>query len=184
MNIFFIADTHFGHINVIKHDNRPFYNIGMHDAHIITNWNKTVNPEDHVYHLGDFFWDKRTARSILPMLKGKIKIVEGNHDKNWLTATIKKEHPNLEVLKPIHELKLKINDIPECFVLCHYPMESWNYMRYFSKHLFGHVHTDGLDHPLRMCVSANVIEYTPISLEKVLEINGWNRNNMTVPVMI
>ena len=52
-NIFFIADTHFGHRNICKY--RPqFKNPYEHDEYIIEQWNKTVNKKrDIVWVLGD-----------------------------------------------------------------------------------------------------------------------------------
>ena len=56
---FLIADTHFGHnniINFLKPDGsklRNFLSIYDHDEYIIDKWNSVVKPEDKVYHLGD-----------------------------------------------------------------------------------------------------------------------------------
>ena len=47
--IFFTADLHFGHENIIKHCNRPFKSAGEMGAMLIRNWNSTVAPDDEVY---------------------------------------------------------------------------------------------------------------------------------------
>lgn len=166
MNIFFTADTHFGHANVIKHDNRPFGSIYHHDDTIINNWNSTVKDGDTIYHLGDLFWNKPSARHILLKLKGKIKLIPGNHDVNWLSKKIITTSPNLEVLESIYELKISREEI---YILCHYPIESWNYQRYGAKHLFGHVHGGWFNNRARACVSTNILNYTPISLDRIRE---------------
>ena len=46
--IFFTADTHFGHANVIKHDDRPFKTVEEMDKAIIDNWNSVVGDKDEV----------------------------------------------------------------------------------------------------------------------------------------
>lgn len=50
-NAFVLSDTHFGHANVIKYDNRPFTNVKEMDNKMIENWNRTVKPDDTIYHL-------------------------------------------------------------------------------------------------------------------------------------
>jgi calcineurin-like phosphoesterase family protein len=48
---------------------------------IIENWNKTVNPGDYVYHLGDFaFGQKKLHRGFYDRLNGSIRLIVGNHD--------------------------------------------------------------------------------------------------------
>ena len=51
--IYFTADTHFGHINVIKLCNRPFATIDEMNEKMIENWNAKVTNGDTIYILGD-----------------------------------------------------------------------------------------------------------------------------------
>lgn len=49
---FFIADSHFGHRNIVLYCGRPFKDaFEMHDV-MVQNWNKTVKPTDDVFHFG------------------------------------------------------------------------------------------------------------------------------------
>jgi calcineurin-like phosphoesterase family protein len=79
---FFTSDTHFGHKNIIKYSNRPFKDVDDMNWQIVNNWNKTVSPDDVVYHLGDVAlgpwteWD-----NILTRLNGYKILVVGNHDR-------------------------------------------------------------------------------------------------------
>lgn len=84
--LYFTADTHFDHTNVIKYCNRPFKNIDEMNNTIITNWNNTVMPQDTIYHLGDFaFAGTNRVQELINGLNGHIIFVRGNHDKNKIS---------------------------------------------------------------------------------------------------
>ena len=51
--IYFTSDLHFGHKNIISHTGRPFSAAEEMDEALIRNWNRTVQPNDEVYILGD-----------------------------------------------------------------------------------------------------------------------------------
>lgn len=61
--IYYIADMHFGHQNVLRFDNRPFADANQMEEALIHNWNERVTPEDTVYVLGDAFGKTRQAVS-------------------------------------------------------------------------------------------------------------------------
>ena len=54
--IYYIADMHFGHENVIHFDGRPFADTEQMDEVLIQNWDERVTADDTVYVLGDAFW--------------------------------------------------------------------------------------------------------------------------------
>ncbi len=80
--IFYIADTHFSHDNIIHFCERPFKNIDEMDETLINNWNAVVGDDDVVIHLGDVFWRYDRAKVIAPRLKGTKLLIRGNHDWN------------------------------------------------------------------------------------------------------
>ena len=42
-NVFFTADPHFGHTNIIRYENRPFDSAEEMDQELIRRWNETVS---------------------------------------------------------------------------------------------------------------------------------------------
>src|SRR5713226_1648742 len=74
------ADTHFSH-KFLALDIRGFDTIEAHDEAIVENWNSVVNPDDHVWHLGDVSLNKpEKFSSFTRRLNGHKHLVFGNHD--------------------------------------------------------------------------------------------------------
>lgn len=83
--IWFTSDTHFGHANIIKYCDRPFYDTDHMDEAIIANWNAVVEPNDTVFHLGDVALgqiDKSLPK--VGRLNGYIIAKLGNHDRPFM----------------------------------------------------------------------------------------------------
>ena len=141
MAVFFTADLHFGHKNVIAFDDRPFKDIESHDAELIDRWNNKVGIDDEVYILGDISWHNSTKTiEILKQLNGNLHLIKGNHDAKLLK--------NRDVQKMFVEIcdykELYIAD-GKILVLCHYPLPCFKNHYYGSYHFYGHVHT-GVEH--------------------------------------
>ena len=80
--IYYIADMHFGHTNVLPFDNRPFPDTAQMDDTLIQNWNERVTSEDTVYVLGDAFWkNEENSIRIMERLQGHKHLIQGNHDR-------------------------------------------------------------------------------------------------------
>ena len=79
--IYFIADTHFNHANIIKYCNRPFKNTDEMNEYIIKRWNSIVKETDTVYHLGDVGFGKfEEVKKLVGNLNGRKILLRGNHD--------------------------------------------------------------------------------------------------------
>ena len=50
--IYFIADTHFNHRNIIEYCNRPFKDTNEMNEYIIQKWNSVVKEEGKIYVFG------------------------------------------------------------------------------------------------------------------------------------
>lgn len=157
-NVFFTADCHFGHENIIRLCNRPF---GGNDEMLnilIENWNKKVpKVGSTVYHLGDFaFKCPYPLKRIIGSLNGKIIFIEGNHDRQ-LQEQWQQDLPQMLFIKYPHEM-----------VLCHYAMRTWNKSHHGAWHLYGHTHGKlPEDASLSFDVGVDVWNFTPVSFEEV-----------------
>jgi calcineurin-like phosphoesterase family protein len=130
-NLFFTADTHFDHANIIKYCNRPFSSLKEMNDSLIENWNHVVKPEDIVYFLGDFAFHR--PEYFANVLNGHKRLVIGSHDKDLKSLY----RPwAFEEVSPLKE----INVGGQSVTLCHYAMRRWLKSHYGAWHLYGHSH--------------------------------------------
>ena len=61
--IFFTADQHFGHFNIMRLSKRPFASLDEMNEAMIARWNAKVRDEDTIYILGDLFFRAAAKRS-------------------------------------------------------------------------------------------------------------------------
>jgi len=136
--IYFIADTHFRHSNIIKYCNRPFADIDKHDEMLIHNWNATVRPRDEVYVLGDFIFarNQQDALYLTSRLNGKKHLILGNHDK------LEYCEGSFEWIKDYHVFTAH----NRTWVLFHYPIWLWFRHQKGAIHLYGHLHESTVRH--------------------------------------
>ena len=75
-----ISDTHFNHKKIQEYCNRPDDWQDM----IISNWNKTIDTNDTVLHLGDFAFGNKalTYKITKQLVNGDIYMIKGNHDRH------------------------------------------------------------------------------------------------------
>ena len=134
---FYISDTHFGHFNILRFDERPWTTVESMEEDMITRWNAKVKKSDEVYIIGDFCW--RTAddwRRILRKLNGKKFLIRGNHDLNQIPADIRGMFAG-----PVQHIK-EVRDGDKTVILCHYPLLSYKHdLDPNVVMLYGHVHT-------------------------------------------
>ncbi len=135
--IYFIADTHFGHANIIRHSHRPFESVEEMDNTIIKNWRTKVKNCDTVYILGDmFFVGRLNYEEYLKQLPGKKHLIIGNHDKDWMKRVDLPQY--FESISNYAE----ISDGAHKITLCHYPMMTWNGATKGSYLIYGHIHNN------------------------------------------
>lgn len=159
--IWFTADPHFGHKNIIKYCNRPFKNAKEMDTAIRTNWNALVKPSDTVYVLGDFSMssDKKSLEDWFNALHGKKFLIVGNHDSK---ACLKLPWKGVFEVKQIRHGGHRI-------WLSHYAHRTWPNSYHGSLHLYGHSHGTIPDYKRSMDVGVDCHNFWPISGDQVVE---------------
>jgi len=179
MTDFFTSDTHFGHVNILRHCDRPWSSVEEMNDGLVEAWNARVNYDDTVFHLGDFamgqkvLWPGYRAR-----LSGRIILIRGNHD-----------DPEVKILAALSEDagdeihdeylystgRLRIH-------LAHYPgLEAYDDGRGYIRHnrleqgcthkFCGHVHNMFVERAGYINVGVDVRGFQPVTLEEILGRN-------------
>jgi len=170
--IFMIADTHFGHPNVIKYEKRPFRDVEEMDSTLVKNWNSVVKSRDKVFLLGDFsFYNKEKSSEICKALNGHKTLIMGNHDD---------KSPNYYMDCGFDSVSKYPVIFDEYWILSHEPKYVNDSMPYAN--IFGHVHANKQyrDYSASgFCVSVERIDYTPIDFERIKQAVMEENNNET-----
>lgn len=150
--IWFTADLHLGHGNIIKYCKRPFLSeeekekaeadtrggwkvsaetVRRHDNYLIDSINERVREKDVLWILGDFCLGsfEVASRYRARIRCREVNFVRGNHDL-----------PSYDSLfsKTIDQGMIKWEG--KKIWLNHYPMRSWDKAFHGAWHLYGHVH--------------------------------------------
>jgi len=154
--VFVISDTHFGHKKIIEFESgaRPFKTIEEHDDELVRRWNDTVHPHDTVWHLGDVLFGECSFQT-LERLNGRKKLIMGNHD-HYPT------HKYLVHFSAIFGV-VKMRD----YIFSHVPVHPNQFGRFLGN-VHGHMHSNVLNDPRYINVSAEQINLTPILLDSIL----------------
>ena len=147
---YYISDLHFFHgaLNE-KMDGRGFADTADMNACMISQWNRKVRRNDEVVILGDLSIGKGEETNwVLNQLKGRLYLIEGNHDRFLKDASFRPER--FVWIKPYAEM----HDNGRKVILSHYPILCYNGQYRADEDgapktymLYGHVH-DTMDERL------------------------------------
>ena len=174
MSIFYYADSHFGHGNIIKLDGRPFTSVDEMDRMLIENYNKEVTDEDDVYIDGDLIYESnKSPQYYLEQLKGKKHLVLGNHDR-WLFKDPSIRKHFVEIDKTMF-----INDGNERVVISHCPFAEWEGYFRGVYHVYAHIHNNLNDTYYFMKTKERALNagcminnYKPVTLKELIANNN------------
>lgn len=180
MTIFFTADQHFWHTNIIKLTERPFSSVEEMNEALIARHNEVVGPDDDVIHLGDFCWKHSALDEVRGRLNGhKHYLVPGNHDgchpmHHKSESAVRKYARAGFLLLPPEVTDRAIG------LLCHFPYsgDPWGndrYLQYRPKDegrwlLHGHVHNLWRVKGRQINVGVDAWDYKPVALSELERI--------------
>ncbi len=160
--VYFLGDPHLRHRNITKY--RDFSTPEEHDAVIEEGIMSVANKRNVIYLLGDVFFseDCYAFASLMCQSYMSVYVVLGNHctenaERMGLIRRLFAEYPNFY----IHGMVSKYGTW-----LTHCPIHD-SEMRNKKMNIHGHIHSAVIDDPRYLCVSAEQVDYKPISLMTV-----------------
>ena len=175
MTMWFTADLHFGHANIIGYSGRPFADASAMNKALIERWNDSVHTEDTVWVLGDVALGRtEETLALVAELNGQKVLLAGNHDRCWVGHGRRAEGWTERYLAAgfaeIYQGQTQIDIGGRRVLACHFPYrgDSHDHDRYVEQRpvdqgawlLHGHVHERWRQHGRMINVG----------------VDGWNCN--------
>ena len=168
-DIFFTADEHYYHFNIIKYCKRSFRNIEDMNKKLINMHNSIVSKNSVVIHLGDFsLGGIDETIDIIESLNGRHIFLQGSHDK-WLRGFDRIPESKL-FLDTLHDILQVIVSEGPLIVCCHYAMRIWPSSHHGSWHVFGHSHGTLPPQGKSVDVGVDSHHFMPVSLKQLKDI--------------
>jgi calcineurin-like phosphoesterase family protein len=182
--IFITSDNHFGHQNICRgvtnwrtqdgeipvDSTRDFETIDQMNQRLVDGINNMVGQNDTLIMLGDvsFGGFENIGIFLDRLVCHNIHLILGNHDHHIQNN---RDYIQSRFLSVQHYLEVRLND--RNFVLCHYPLQSWNNMNKGVIHLHGHIHRlpdKKFGYGKKMDVGVDGNGMNPYSIEEIIKI--------------
>lgn len=183
--VWFTGDSHYNHANICKtttrwddkSKTRDFSSLERMNGELVNQINERVGKDDYLFHLGDFaFGGLDAIRDFREQINCKnLHLILGNHDYRISDDLegVQSEFSSVQEYMFLAVYDSDGNNTKHRFVLCHYPIASWNGMCHGVMHLHGHLHLPPhlrLHSNMSMDVGVEGNNYQPIRMEEVLEL--------------
>lgn len=181
--IYLTSDEHYDHARIIRYSERPFDDMHHMQWTLIQRHNAAVQPDDTVWHLGDFTLSEETVPVILKQLNGSHNLLCGNHDKMFEGRKGYEAATKRYIEYGFGEVHHGIIEDFHGFRMCHFPYAGENkdlrYMEYRPKKtdddrwlLNGHAHQKWAVSIERKAINIGVDawDYRPVSLDTLIKI--------------
>lgn len=164
-NVWWYADPHISHDNILKYCSRPFASIEEHDETLIANHNEVVKKGDRVYWLGDVAFRKnaKETEELMKRFNGQKFLCLGNHD-----SQLRKNKSGLGFVTIQDVIETKIEG--QRIFMSHYAHRVWPASHHGSWHTYGHSHGNLPENDsLSFDVGVDSWNYYPVSWEQIKE---------------
>ncbi|MHA1478273.1 MAG: metallophosphoesterase family protein [Promethearchaeota archaeon] len=169
--IWFTADYHLSHKNIIKYTGRPFEDIQEMDRVLIKNLEEKITHGDVLYILGDLTFNEQKANFFFEKFKNiEIHFIIGNHDSSEVIRVAEQYCTSMSRIK---DIKIEGQSI----TLCHYAMRVWNKSHYNAWQLYGHSHGKLKSVGKQYDIGVDNNKLYPISFEELQIIMNKLPNN-------
>lgn len=165
--VYVISDTHFGHANILKFTDENgklfrgdlFANPDEMDQAMEENYNSIVEDQDIVYHLGDvYFGPAAKADAILSRLKGRKRLILGNHD-DGKDPILQKHFQKIYAWRKWPEYNC---------ILTHMPLHPSGMYGKTLLNVHGHIHEKVIADARYINASVEQTNFSPILLETLI----------------
>jgi calcineurin-like phosphoesterase family protein len=182
--VFITSDTHYGHKNIVRGvtdwrtqdgevplgSTRDFDTIEQMNERLVTAINNVVGQNDTLIMLGDVSFGGFDNIGIFleRLVCHNIHLILGNHDHH---IENNRDYVQGRFLSVQHYLEANIEG--KDFVLCHYPLQSWNGLNKGVIHLHGHVHLPAhrkFGNGKRMDVGVDGNSMVPYEIDGIIKI--------------
>jgi calcineurin-like phosphoesterase family protein len=182
--VYITSDTHFGHKNICRgvtnwrtqdgeipvDSTRDFQTIEQMNQRLVDGINHFVGQDDTLIMLGDVSFGGFDNIGIFleRLVCHNIHLILGNHDTH---IERDRDFVRGRFLSVQHYLEANIEG--QDFVLCHYPLQSWNGLNKGVIHLHGHVHLSPnrkFGNGKRMDVGVDGNGMDPYSISEIIKI--------------
>jgi calcineurin-like phosphoesterase family protein len=164
------------HFNVDVRATRDFSDLIVMNEAIVDRINSNVKEDDILIHNGDWSFGGETN---IGEFRSKIRckniiLIYGNHDTH-IRSNKHEEQKLFKHLSDYEEVRVKTaqGKTAASFILCHYPIISWNDMKHGTFMLHGHQHLsneDKLGPGKRMDIGMDGNDLYPYHFDEIMEI--------------
>jgi calcineurin-like phosphoesterase family protein len=184
MALWFTADEHFGHGNIIRYTGRPFLSVHTMNVALAATWHASVAEDDDVWVLGDVAMGHLgKSLAFIQGLPGVKHLLVGNHDRMFKDGPRRQDWEARYQAAGFDEIvygQVEFDLAGHQVTLCHFPYRGDSHAtdRYVNERpvdtggwlLHGHVHERWRQSNRQINVGVDAWAGQPVSADQLVEL--------------